>query len=118
MDVIFESYTQGKDNGIDLRYAATAKNDVIVQCKRYSDFNALFNALKKERKKVELLNPNRYIITTSVGLNPNQKAQIQRLFPQFVKSSEDIYGKQDLNNLLGLFPDIEKQHFKLWLSST
>jgi len=35
-----------------------------------------------------------------------------------VKELKDIYGKDDLNNLLGIFPEIEKQHFKLWLSST
>ena len=31
---------------------------------------------------------------------------------------QDIYGRDDINNLLGLFPTVERQHFKLWLSST
>ncbi len=64
------------------------------------------------------LQPLRYIITTSVGLNPSQKEKIQKLFFKFINSRSDIFGKQDLNNLLGLFSEIEKQHFKLWLSSS
>ena len=35
-----------------------------------------------------------------------------------MKEPKDIYGRDDLNNLLGMFPEVEKQHFKLWLSST
>lgn len=118
LKITLESFTSGKDKGIDLRYAGTTKNEIIVQCKRYSDFSTFFGVLKKEIPKVAVLNPSRYIITTSVGLTPNQKEEIQKLFPTYINSSEDIYGRQDLNNLLGLFPDIEKQHFKLWLSST
>lgn len=118
LKITLESFTSGKDKGIDLRCAGTTKNEIIVQCKRYSDFSTFLGVLKKEVPKVEALNPSRYIITTSVGLTPNQKEEIQKLFPSYINSSEDIYGRQDLNNLLGLFPDIEKQHFKLWLSST
>lgn len=118
LKITLESFTSGKDKGIDLRYAGTTKNEIIVQCKRYSDFSTFLGVLKKEVSKVAALNPSRYIITTSVGLTPNQKEEIQKLFPTYINSSEDIYGRQDLNNLLGLFPDIEKQHFKLWLSST
>jgi hypothetical protein len=40
-----------------------------------------------------------------------------KLFHPFIQKSADIYGSGDLNNLLGKFPEIEKQHYKLWLSS-
>ena len=33
-------------------------------------------------------------------------------------STSDILGKDDINNLLSQHPDIERQHFKLWLTST
>ncbi len=36
----------------------------------------------------------------------------------FIKSTSDIYGNDDLNNLIKKFPEIEKDHFKLWLTST
>ncbi|MBK6738361.1 MAG: hypothetical protein IPG64_10770 [Haliea sp.] len=35
-----------------------------------------------------------------------------------MKFAFDIYGLEDLNNLLGKFPDVEKGHYKLWISST
>ncbi|WP_134911112.1 hypothetical protein [Paenibacillus sp. IHB B 3084] len=33
-------------------------------------------------------------------------------------SYEDIFGKGDLNNLLGQYSEIEEKYYKLWLSST
>jgi hypothetical protein len=36
----------------------------------------------------------------------------------YIIGTNDIYGQNDLNNLLGEFHKVEKQHFKLWLSST
>jgi len=118
LKLTLESFTSGRDKGIDLRYAGKGKSDLIVQCKRYGEYNSLLTNLKKEISKVHSLKPKRYILTTSVGLTPNQKDEISKLFNPYLLSTVDIYGRQDLNNLLGLFLEIEKQHFKLWLSST
>jgi hypothetical protein len=118
LDVHLESFTSGRDSGIDLRHSFNPKDKLIVQCKRYKDFNSLYNKLKEEIPKVTKLNPIRYILTTSVGLTPNQKDEIISLLSPFIKVSSDIFGKDDLNNLLGRFPEVEKLHFKLWLSST
>ena len=54
---------------------------------------------------------------TSLPLNPADKAKIQQVFRSYIMSSDDIFGSNDLNNLLGRNKDIETQHFKLWLSS-
>lgn len=116
--VHLESFTSGRDSGIDLRHSFNPKDKLIIQCKRYKDFNSLYNKLKEEIPKVTKLNPRRYILTTSVGLTPNQKDEIIILLNPFIQSSSDIFGRDDLNNLLGQFPEIEKLHFKLWLSST
>jgi hypothetical protein len=118
LDVHLESFTSGRDSGIDLRHSFNPKDNLIIQCKRYKDFNSLYNKLKEEIPKVTKLNPIRYILTTSVGLTPNQKDEIISLLSPFIKVSSDIFGRDDLNNLLGRFPEIEKLHFKLWLSST
>lgn len=118
LKLTLESFTSGRDKGIDLRYSGSSKKDLIVQCKRYSDYNSLLSNLKKEVPKVNALKPKRYILTTSVGLTPNQKDEILKLFTPYLLTTEDVYSKQDMNNLLGLFPEVEKQHFKLWLSST
>lgn len=119
LGITLESFTSGRDKGIDLRYSNSETNKkLIVQCKRYNDYKTLYRILIKEQKKVLKLTPDRYIITTSVGLTPLQKDEILKIFVPFLKSSSDIFGKEDLNNLLGQNPDIEKKHFKLWLSST
>lgn len=117
LGLFIESFTTGKDGGIDLRCASCLKNEIIIQCKRYKDYNTLFLNLKKEVIKVPKINPKRYIISTSVGLTPSQKDSILSLFSPYIISTSDILGRNDLNNLLSIYPEIEKQHFKLWLSS-
>ena len=117
LDITLESFTDGRDNGIDLRHSA-AKDSLIVQCKRYENFNSLLNNLKKEVTKLKKLAPKRYILSTSVGLTPLNKSKIVSLLTPYIKTTADVFGKDDLNNLLGKFQEIETQHYKLWLSST
>jgi DNA polymerase III delta prime subunit len=117
--VTLENFKSGKDNGIDLRFCESFDNAIIVQSKRYKDdFFSLYNNLKKEIAKVKIIKPLRYIITTSVSLNPAEKDKIIDLFKPYIKRKSDIYGKEDLNNLLSKYQDIETSYYKLWLSST
>lgn len=112
-----ESFTEGKDNGIDLRFAYSKSHKTIIQVKRYKNWSDLIKVLKKEVDKVKKLNPQRYILMTSVGLTPNNKNTIYNLFSPYILTESDIYGCDDINNLLGQYPEIEKQYYKLWLSS-
>lgn len=112
-----ERFTAGRDGGTDLRHAKGPDN-LIIQCKRYSSASSLIDALKKEVPKVRQLNPTRFIISTSVGLTPGRKEEIKRLFEPYILNTVDILGRQALNDLLSEHPDIERQHFKLWLPST
>ncbi|WP_298504492.1 restriction endonuclease [uncultured Maribacter sp.] len=114
----FESFTSGQDGGVDLRASSCYDNNIIVQAKRYTRFSNLKSTLKKEIENVKKLAPNRYILTTSIGLTPLNKKYIKNLFFPYIKSTEDILGKDDLNNLLGIHPKIEEKYYKLWLSST
>lgn len=118
LKIHLECFTEGRDGGIDLRCSTFGKNAIIIQAKRYKDFKSLMNELKKEVSKVRKLNPQRYIIATSVGLSPDNKEDIQQLFCPYIRKTDDILGKNDLNNLLGKYPDIEKGFPKLWLTST
>jgi hypothetical protein len=93
------------------------KNTLIVQCKRYNNYNSLKSNLKKEYQKAKTLNPQKYILSTSVGLTPLNKDEIIKIFNGYIKSPSDIFGKNDLNNLLGKYPEIERKHYKLWFSS-
>ena len=119
LGITFESFTEGKDGGIDFRYAQDT-DKIILQCKRFTkdSFSSLETELKKELSKVKKLNPTRYILMTSFGLTPVNKQTILNLFSPYIISTSDIYGKNDINNLLGKFEDIEKKHYKLWFSST
>lgn len=116
--IFIESFKDGKDGGIDLRFGIGKNEKCIVQVKRYKDWASLRSILKQEAEKVEKLNPKRYILSTSVELSPDYKDEIMEIFAPYIKSTEDILGKKDINNLLDKHPEIEKQYYKLWLSST
>lgn len=117
--VFIESFTIGRDGGIDLRFSSPkGKKQVIVQAKRYKDYAKLKSVLKDEVSKVRKQNPDRYILSTSVGLTPENKTEIMTMFSPYIIATKDILGKNDLNNLLGEYSEVEKQYYKLWLGST
>lgn len=113
-----ESFKTGKDGGIDLRFTNAKGLKAIIQAKRYKNFSSLLENLKKEVPKVEKLNPGHYIITTSVALSPHNKETIKSVFDKYINSTEDIYGKEDLLNLLSQNKKIEEKYYKLWITST
>lgn len=120
LNITLEGFKSGKDQGIDLRYSKEVPNEIIIQCKHHagSTYSNLIRDLKDEIKKVEKLNPKRYIIVTSQGLTPTNKFEIKKMFGDYILNESDIYSCEDLNNFLKKFPDVEKAHFKLWLTST
>ncbi|WP_421716648.1 restriction endonuclease [Arcobacter arenosus] len=119
LGITFESFTEGKDGGIDFRYTKGV-NNVVLQCKRFTKetFSSLETELKKELPKVKKLHPTRYILITSFGLTPSNENRILNIFRPYILSTSDIFGKNDINNLLGKFERIEKKHYKLWMSSS
>jgi energy-coupling factor transporter ATP-binding protein EcfA2 len=117
-----ESFKAGKDLGIDLRHSLSpdGKGDVIIQCKRYATnkFNELLRSLKSERANLEVLQPSRYIVSTTVSLSPANKQQIVQTLLPWIHSPADIIGPDELNHLLRDHPEVVGAHFKLWISST
>lgn len=118
LDVSFESFAEGADGGIDLRYFHNDDKSTIVQCKRYKKVSDLLSILKDEAEKVKILKPARYIIATSVDLTPKQKNYIKELFHPYIISPADIVTKKSINSLLRRHSHIEQNHFKLWINST
>jgi DNA polymerase III delta prime subunit len=123
LDLLLESFPAGRDQGIDARWVGTGSHgdeNIIVQCKHYakSGFNKLLGVLKDEKKKIEKLKPTRYILTTSVGLTPNNKNIITENLKPYCLRPSDIFAVDDLNNLLGKHEQVERRHYKLWLTST
>jgi len=117
--VRYELFKSGRDQGVDARHL-NGDQKTIVQCKHYlrSGLDKLCRILKNEEaRKVEKLRPNRYILMTSVSLSINDKQKIQTALSPFIKTQSDIFGQEDINNLLKRHPSVERQHFKLWLNS-
>ncbi|HTE90899.1 MAG TPA: restriction endonuclease [Terriglobales bacterium] len=112
-----ESFAPGPDGGIDFRFQSL-KGDLVVQCKHYADYDVLYRVLKRDEvPKVRRLKPARYILAVSTRLTPNRKTNILTLLSPHCLGATDIYGREDMNNLLGRHGDIEQAHVKLWLTS-
>lgn len=117
----FERFKPGKDSGVDGRFYRDDGKEEIIQCKHYlkTGYKGLINLLKSEEKiKVSNLNPEKYYFVTSLPLSRKEKQEIKAIFDPYIKNDNDIYGQEDLNVILGNNSDIEKRHYKLWLSST
>jgi DNA polymerase III delta prime subunit len=116
-----QDYKVGKDKGIDLRYSKPKNNNaIVVQAKHYvgSSYSQLKHTLiKKELDKIKKLNPDRYIVVTSLPLNASQQDELKDILAPYVLSSNDIIGQEALNGYLAEYPNIEKRYFKLWFSS-
>ena len=119
LGIFIESFTTGRDGGVDLRIAKSKSSNIIIQAKRYQKYSDLKFILKKEADNLAKCKnkPTRYILSTSVGLTPSNKTEISSILAPYIKCPEDILGKNDLNNLLGLYDEIETKYHKLWLSS-
>lgn len=63
-----ESFTSGRDGGIDLRCAGIKDSSTIIQCKRYKEYSSLKRELAKEVDKVKALSPTQYYISTTVAI--------------------------------------------------
>lgn len=121
MAIRFEAFRRGKDKGIDLRYSTDEDtNAIIVQVKQYqgSGIKKLLSVLRKEElPKVKRLLPKRYILVTSVPLNPAEKEMIKTIFTGFIHNTSDVFGEDDIYNSISRYPELLKSHPKLYLTS-
>lgn len=116
-----ERFKPGKDSGVDGRFFSDEKKEIVIQCKHWvtTGLTKFLRYLEKEElKKVEKLNPTRYILVTSLPLSRNNKKKIKAIFEKFILTESDILGKEDLNVLISRFQEVEQRHYKLWLTST
>lgn len=120
-DVRIERFKPGKDSGIDGRWFAISGHESVVQCKHWigSGVDKLVVHLAKiERPKLDQLEVSRYIIATSVPLSRLNKQRIATAMAPYIATESDIFGAEDLNDLLARHPNVERRHYKLWLSSS
>jgi len=113
-----QSFSEGKDWWIDGRIDTQEdENAVVIQCKRYKDWDSLYSSAKDEKEKMDKINPSRYIFMTSFDLS---KERVDKIFDRFdghIKSKKDVWWKQALDHFLEKHPHILDNHIKLWLDS-
>ncbi|MEB2545744.1 nSTAND3 domain-containing NTPase [Burkholderia cenocepacia] len=114
-----ERFKPGRDSGVDGRFFASPGEEVILQCKHWinTPIRELIRVLKvSEKEKLKRLRPARYLLAISNPLSRLEKASISEALSPYV-SQEDIFGQEDLNDMLRSNPLIERRHYKLWLHS-
>jgi adenylate kinase family enzyme len=97
------------------------RREVVIQCKHWarSSVSALLKYLATtEKPKIDRLSPSRYILATSLELSRDNKEALRTAVAPWISTPLDVYGNEDLNDLLGRFSDVERRHYKLWLAST
>lgn len=115
-----ERFKPGRDAGVDGRFFS-GKDERIIQCKHWlkTGISTLITSLSKtELPKVKKLAPKKYFLATSLSLTRHNKSEIQKIFKDFMDDGSFILGKEDLNDLLKKYPQIERNHYKLWITST
>lgn len=116
-----ERFKAGRDAGVDGRFFASEGKEVILQCKHWGNtpLRQLIRALEStEKPKLDKLKPHRYLLAVSNSLSRADKKTIHRALAPHITSESDIYGKEDLNDLLKDKTHIEQRHYKLWLHSS
>ncbi len=116
-----ERFKPGKDSGVDGRFFSLSGDEAILQCKHYikTGYSGLFSKLKKtELQNLHKLKPKQYYLITSIPLSRKNKQDIGSLLSPFIVRDDNIFGKEDLNDLLSRYPQVEERHYKLWISST
>lgn len=116
-----ERFKTGIDGGVDGRFFSSHNGEVIIQCKHWlkSGLPALLRSIEKtEADKVREINPERYIFVTSLELSRANKIKIKNIFAPYILNEEDVFGNEDINDLLSEYPQIEEKHYKLWITST
>lgn len=114
--VAVRRYASGKDKGKDLIWNEDTGLG-IAQCKHYikSTFSQLLAAAKAELPKVRENNPSQYVFMTSQSTVETQNEQLYDLFSEWMKSIEDVWSAEKINDLLHANPSVETRHLKLWL---
>lgn len=121
LGVRFERFTAGPDGGIDLRHIPKSGGPDVVQVKHFkgSTWAKLRSAAKEERERLGRMKPapRSYRFATSLGLTPLRKTKLREILEPFTQRDDDIYGLQDVEDMLGRHESVERRHIKLWLAS-
>lgn len=121
LGIKLQTFQKGRDGGIDIT-DDPLKKSLIIQVKHYinSKYSDLIASLRKEVKKVQELQPQKYYVCCAVKLTAKNKEEIYDLFSDYMESANEIMSLLDINDFLENPEniDIVRKHYKLWLEST
>jgi hypothetical protein len=111
------SFPEGRDGGIDLREVTEDGRVVVSQCKHYARTGKakFLEVVRAEVVKPGYRNADRYLLATTHPTSPDVEAELAKILQIPVS---DVWGPNAINDALRRHPEIVKNHFKLWLSST
>lgn len=117
--IIFESFAEGKDQGIDGRYIAEDGTTVILQAKQFKNMaSEILKVMRKEKMKMDQLvhagkRVDCYILALSENVTPDKKDQIAEIMCPYICNLKDIVTKNDFNNWLSFdgYKTIEEKYF-------
>lgn len=90
--IIFESFAEGKDQGIDGRYIAEDGTTVILQAKQFKNMALeILKVMRKEKMKMDQLvragkRVDRYILALSENVTPDKKDQIAEIMCPYIQN--------------------------------
>ncbi len=121
-----EYFPRGRDSGVDLRVLGPTpeplnlppQRELVVQCKHMPDagITQLRRPLKEEASKKIASDAYRYVLVTSARLTRANKQEISLIFAGRLAEA-DIFGRNDVDDLLRRHPEVMRANMKLWLSS-
>ena len=115
--VRFERFKAGQDGGVDGRYLTPVSTEWILQAKHRSgkSLSQIASHLRNtEAAKPAALKPAQYILVVSHKLSRSNKKELVEALN--APCPVNVYGREDLNDLLAHNPTIERRHFKLWIT--
>lgn len=110
------AFAEGTDRGIDLRYSANPAGTIVVQCKRTKDISR--KQLELEAQKIAKLPVAKYYLAVASELSVRKCDQILGVFSKWMSNDGHIYSKSRLNKLLDNYPEVLREHYKLWINSS
>lgn len=115
----FETFAVGPDGGIDLRHTGQDRT-IIVQCKHRPAATKAqtIASAKKELGKWASETPTEYFFITSASLSPDAVDEVSEALGKLSPHPGHVWARGRLNTALVDHPNIERRHFKLWLSSS
>lgn len=119
--VIVERYKKGKDQGIDGKFTFQNGKVGIIQAKHWqkSTFKSLLSYVEStESEKLKKLTCDSYVFVTSQNLSHHNKLSIIGSFnDNRISSTENVIGFDEIVSFIKNNPEVERKHYKLWLSS-